>query len=69
MSRRNPPLEATIAAFRAAGLEPEVERTRRHVKVRCAGFLTIVVASSPSDYRAAVQARALARRAIRRGRK
>jgi hypothetical protein len=63
--KRNDALDATIAAFRAAGLEPEIERTRRHIKVRCLG-LCIIVGSSPSDWRAAKQARAFTRRALRR---
>jgi hypothetical protein len=62
--KRNDALDETIAAFRAAGLEPDVERTRHHIKVRCAG-LCIVVSNSLSDHRAALQAKTLARRLIK----
>jgi hypothetical protein len=68
----NDPLNETIAVFRSAGLEPEVKHGRKHIKTRTKKLgalgrkqsILAVVATTPSDGRAGVNARAVARRLV-----
>jgi hypothetical protein len=56
MSDRHRPLNETLTAFREAGLELEVRRGGKHLKVR-ADRLTATVAATPSDRRRSIAKR------------
>jgi hypothetical protein len=70
MSRRNPAMSAVITELQAAGLDYELSGGgNRHFKIhtRINGRRQyFVVASSASDRRAALNSRALVRRALRK---
>ena len=61
--RRHDALDGTIKVFKGAGFDPRVERGRKHIKVK-ADRLTAVVGSTPSDRKAAVNAKAVAKRLL-----
>jgi hypothetical protein len=62
MTKRHEPLNQTISVFKDAGLDPRVERGK-HFKVK-ADRLMAVVSATPSDRRAAIKARGVARRLV-----
>ena len=63
MKTTNKPLKETLTVFEQAGLDPEVRHGRKHLKV--VRNILAVVGAIPSDGRAGVNARAVARRLIR----
>lgn len=66
--RKNIPLHETLAVFHEAGLTPDVRHGRGHIKVRAkkrGRSLLAVVGTTPSDQRAGINARAVARRLVK----